>query len=93
MKNSGVEYGDIYPYMFKVSIGSIFLVYDFRYNPETVKFADAIIYLNAGGIILTLIYSIFLRRMLVNMNDDLDKDVISPSDFTIIGRNLPINLT
>lgn len=79
--------------MFKVSIGSIFLVTDLKDNPDQIKLADAIIYLNAAGIIYIFLHSIYLRRMLVSFNEELDKDVISPSDFTLVGRNLPKNLT
>jgi hypothetical protein len=79
--------------MVTVSIGNIFLVKDLSINPNLIKLADVIIYLNAAAILYLLIHSIILRRMLITFNQQLDEDVISPSDFTLIGRNLPLNLT
>ena len=51
------------------------------------------IYLNCAAIIYLLIHSIFLRRSLVKLNLDLDKGQITASDFAILGRNLPKNIT
>jgi hypothetical protein len=36
-----------------------------------------------------LIHSIFLRRQLVIMSINLDRSEISPSDYAILVRNLP----
>jgi hypothetical protein len=49
-------------------------------------------YLCIAGIIYILIHSIYLRRMLLRMGMELDEDHISPSDFAIIARHLPLNL-
>ena len=40
-----------------------------------------------------LIHSIFLRRLLVGMSIDLDKKEVSPSDFAVVVRNLPKNMS
>jgi hypothetical protein len=51
--------------------------------------ADIIVYLNILGVIYMLIHSIYLRRLLVSMSIDVDRQEISPSDFAILVRNLP----
>ena len=37
-----------------------------------IVFADVIVYLNAAGIVYLLIHSIWLRKMLIQTNNDLD---------------------
>ena len=79
--------------MSKVSVGNVFLIQELFEDDNLVKLADAILYLNAAGILYLLIHSIYVRRMLVAYNQELDEDAVSPSDFTIIARHLPKNLT
>lgn len=55
--------------------------------------ADLIVYLNIIGAIFVLIYSIFMRRTLVKMNADIDRSDVSPSDFALVVRNVPLNTT
>lgn len=55
--------------------------------------ADIMTYLNIFGALYVLIHSIFLRRMLVNMTGELDKAEVSPQDFGVIVRNIPLNTT
>jgi hypothetical protein len=38
-------------------------------------------------------HSIYLRRLLVNLSFELDKKEVSPSDFAIVVRNIPKNMT
>ena len=54
-----------------------------------MNYANAIVYLNAAGIVLLVIYSIFARGTLVSFNKKLDEAIISPSDFTVMVRDLP----
>jgi len=54
-----------------------------------VNYANAIVYLNTAGIVLLVLYSIFARGKLVSFNKELDEAIISPSDFTVMVRNLP----
>jgi hypothetical protein len=62
-------------------------------DSNLLVFADIVMYLNSAGIIYILIHSIYQRRMLVSLNIELDKDHTSPSDFAILARNLPKNIT
>lgn len=54
---------------------------------------DIVVYLNIIGVIYVLLHSIYLRKMLVGMGIELDKKDVSPSDFGIIVRNLPMDIT
>ncbi|CDW71822.1 phage head-tail family partial [Stylonychia lemnae] len=92
LKNRGYT-SDYYPYMSKVSIGNVFLIKELFDDDNLILLADIILYLNAVGIIYLLIHSIYLRRMLIKLNQELDEDQISPSDFTLIARHLPQNIT
>lgn len=92
MKNSGYDTED-YPYMSKVSVGNVFYLGNVTSNDNIEKYAEAIVYLNAIAIAYLLIHSIWLRKMLIQFNLDLDSDVVSPSDFTIVAKHLPKNLT
>jgi hypothetical protein len=59
-------------------------------NRESNLFrADVVVFLNIIGVIYMLIHSIYLRRVLVGMSIELDRKEISPSDFAILVRNLP----
>lgn len=51
--------------------------------------ADVVVFLNIIGVIYMLLHSIYLRRLLVGMSIELDKKETSPSDFAILVRNLP----
>jgi hypothetical protein len=62
-------------------------------DSSIITLVDVLIYLNSAGIIYLLIHSIWLRKYLIEFNKELDEDVISPSDFTILARNLPKSLT
>lgn len=91
--NKEVDLVTDYPFISKISIGNVFFMRNFLSEENTIIYADIIVYLNAIAIIYLLIHSIYLRRMLITYNIQLDDDAISPSDFTVVGRNLPLNLT
>ena len=55
--------------------------------------ADLIVYLNILGVVYMLFHSIFLRRLLVGLSLEIDKKETSPSDFAIVVRNIPKNVT
>ena len=55
--------------------------------------ADLIVYLNILGMVYMLFHSIYLRKMLVQASIDLDRTEISPSDFAILVRGLPLDIT
>lgn len=55
--------------------------------------ADIIVYLNILGVVYMLLHSIYLRRMLVGMGLEIDRKEISPSDFAVVVRNIPIGTT
>jgi hypothetical protein len=51
--------------------------------------ADIVVYLNIIGVLYMLFHSVYLRRLLVGMSIELDRKEISPSDYAILIRNLP----
>ena len=55
--------------------------------------ADIIVYINILGVVYMLLHSIYLRKFLVGMSFQLDKDEVSPSDFGLIVRGLPADCT
>lgn len=71
MKNTDFHLDD-YPYISKISIGSIFIIKELFNDDNYIMFADIFVYLNSVGIIYLILHSIYLRRMLVALNLDLD---------------------
>ncbi len=59
---------------------------------DKIKYLDIILYLNSVGIIVLLIFSIAVRRKLIRINNDLDESQLTPSDYSVIARNLPLDL-
>jgi hypothetical protein len=51
--------------------------------------ADIVVYLNIIGVLYMLFHSVRLRQLLVGMSIELDRKEISPSDYAILIRNLP----
>lgn len=89
-------------YIQKLSAGMVFVnPYNLTYQNQLYSTdtnsnlfrADIMTYLNMLGAIYVLIHSIFLRRMLVNMSGELDKAEVSPQDYGVIVRNIPLNTT
>lgn len=62
-------------------------------NKSNLFRSDLIVYLNIIGVLYVLFHSIYLRKLLVGMSFDLDKKEISPSDFGVVVRYEPKNLT
>jgi hypothetical protein len=66
----------------------------FSSNPDSnLSRADFVVYLNILGVVYMLIHSISLRRLLVITTINLDREEISPSDYAILVRNLPKDVT
>lgn len=79
---------------FSVPLFSMGNFYNFGFIAnEYNKYPNTCMYLNCVVIIYLLIHSIYLRRMIVKMNLDLDKGAVTASDFTIIARNLPTTIS
>ncbi len=56
--------------------------------------ADIFIGCNMIGILYILFHSVFERSKLVQMQEDLDKDKDSPSDYALLIRNVdPLSIT
>ena len=50
-------------------------------------------YLNCAAIVYLLFHSIYLRRVLLRMKDEIDEEEVTASDFTVLAKGLPKNLT
>jgi hypothetical protein len=81
------------PFITRISIGYIFLSNGILSGKNLVLYADIVVYLNAAAIVIIVLYSIYVRRSLIAYSMELDKDLVSPSDFTILVRDLPRNIT
>jgi len=93
IKHSDLDIEVEYPFISKLSVGNVFIMQEVLKDDNVVMYADIIVYLNAVAIIYLLGHSIYLRRMLIKYNMQLDADATTPSDFTLIARNLPLDLT
>lgn len=82
---------DNQPFITKISVGFLF-GNDYLVSENLIVFVEVIVYLNAAAIIYMVFHSIYLRRMLISFNKNLDSDLISPSDYTCIVKGLPMNL-
>ena len=54
---------------------------------------DILIGFNMLGIVYVIFHSIYLRRMLVRLEIKLDEKKVSPSDYSVIVRNIPLTKT
>jgi hypothetical protein len=83
----------------KLSIGTIFKAklekaQEFAFDVQnTAVMADTLMYLNMLGIIYLLIHTIFMRKKLVQMANTLDHKETTPSDFALLVRNIPKDMT
>lgn len=51
--------------------------------------ADIVVFFQILGVLYMLAHSVYLRKLLVGLSLELDKNEISPSDFAIVVRNIP----
>jgi hypothetical protein len=71
----------------KITIGTMInLLRDVDMNESYAS--DIFIACNMAGILYILLHSIFQRSKLVKMEEDLDKDKDSPSDYALLIRNV-----
>ena len=87
-------------YISKLSIGTLFEnktgknLSTFLFDPNNAYFfADLVVYFNILGLVILIIASICLRKNLVNMHLKVDTKEVSPSDFAILVRNIPLSMT
>jgi hypothetical protein len=89
-------------YASELSVGSVFTVSrinnlsNYLYSEgedNGMYMADALMYINMAGVVILFIHTIFLRRNLVRMSVAMDQDQVSPSDFALIVRGVPLDMT
>ena len=51
---------------------------------------DVVVYFNMLGIVYLLLHSIILRRSLVSLHLQIDRKEVSPSDYALLVRNIPL---
>jgi hypothetical protein len=56
-------------------------------------YGDVVMYLNCVAIVYLIIHSIYMRRMLLKLKCDIDEEEVTASDFVVLARGLPKNLT
>lgn len=74
----------------KISTANFF---DVQTPPNWFVLGDVSVYLNCAAIGYLLFHSIYLRRMLIKMNDEIDEEEVTASDFAVLARGLPHNIT
>lgn len=65
----------------------------FMQTENSKKLGDILIGFNIAGIVIVIISSIFVRRRMVKMQIELDKDKVTPSDYGMLVRNIPLTMT
>ncbi len=63
-----------YPYISKVSVGNFFVLKNLIEGENLEIYADVVVYLNSFGVLMILLFNIFLRGRLYNYNRELDDD-------------------
>lgn len=85
-------------YISKLTVGSVYLgrkyqSLDALVSDNTEIMIDVVVYFNMAGILYLLLHSIFLRRSLVRMHCELDRKEVSPSDYAVLVRGIPREMT
>lgn len=85
-------------YLAKFTAGSVYLSERYSTLDAYIKdnaqiIIDVVVYFNMAGIVYLLVHSIILRRALVAMNVHIDNNEVSPSDFALLVRNIPLTTT
>ena len=47
---------------------------------------------NMAGIFCVVVYSVFLKKKMFEMQNQLDKDNCTPSDYALLVRNIPLSM-
>lgn len=82
----GVEFSQV------IAIGNIFST-EMRFNDTFFVYSEVIKYLCMVGVIYLLVHSVYIRKFMLKMGNDLDTEAITAQDFSIIARHLPNNLS
>lgn len=77
----------------KISTFNFFKEDDDFIIQNMVTYGNAAIYLICAAIVFLIFYSIFLRRKLIKLVDEIDDDEVTASDFAILAKGLPRNLS
>jgi hypothetical protein len=95
LKNNDIITEEIltdYPYISKISVGNFFMFSDLVTGNNLELYADIVVYLNAAGVLIILLFNIYLKARLYSLNKELDDDSVSPSDFTLMASGLSIGM-
>jgi len=52
-----------------------------------------VIYFNIAGIVISIVYSIIMMRNMIKLHGDLDKEKVTPSDYAVVVRNIPLDMS
>jgi len=74
----------------KVTIGSILEI--IKSDKKQSYLANILIGFNMAGIFSLILYSIRIRKMMLEMQIDLDVNKDTPSDYALLVRNIPITM-
>jgi hypothetical protein len=59
-------------------------------NETSFSSTDALMSVNIIGVVFITIYSVYVRRKLQKMASVLDKNEVSPSDYALLVRHIPL---
>jgi len=59
----------------------------------TISSTDALMGMNIVGVVFITFYSVFVRRKLQDMAEILDENEVSPSDYALLVRQVPLDWT
>ena len=62
-------------------------------NYDSKFLGDLLIYFNIAGIVYLVLHSIYLRKMLMTLNHELDANKETPSDYGVLIRNVPLGMS
>jgi hypothetical protein len=60
---------------------------------ENITYTDIIMGLNILGVVFLTFFSVYVRRKLSAMAEILDENEVTPSDFALLVRHLPLDWT
>jgi len=75
----------------KITIGAILDI--IKSDDSQTYLANLLIFFNMIGIFFLIVYSIRIRKMMLEMQIDLDQEKNTPSDYALLVRNIPLTMT
>jgi len=72
----------------KITIGAILDI--IKSDDSQTYLANLLIFFNMIGIFFLIVYSIRIRKMMLEMQIDLDQEKNTPSDYALLVRNIPL---